>query len=209
MLRARPPGDPTGTGFVIPQMPPPSFPIPEAPPIMPMLSFGTPGLGTPSSYAMVSPPLSVMNQNAGGTPTAGPSLAQLRQQQIAKKTGAASGTGAAGGSASAVAASGPLPTHNGPAPAGTRDTVLRWLPQVTEAARKYDVPPELVMAVMHNRSVQRRKRARVRRRRGIGLALRRRVACVITMRTPGDRSARAVSIAVMRPLPIVAPTMKP
>jgi hypothetical protein len=29
------------------------------------------------------------------------------------------------------------------------------------------------------------------------------------MLTPGDRSAPVVSIFVMRPLPIVAPTMKP
>jgi hypothetical protein len=29
------------------------------------------------------------------------------------------------------------------------------------------------------------------------------------MCTPGERSARAVSIRVMRPVPIVAPTMNP
>jgi murein DD-endopeptidase MepM/ murein hydrolase activator NlpD len=155
MLRARPPGDPTGTGFVIPQMPAPQFPIPQPMPFIPQLPSMLGGMGGFGStgYASLGAPLSVRGTQAQATTSGGlgPSLTDIQQR---KKTGATTttGTGAAGGSASAVAASGPLPTHSGPAPAGTRDTVLRWLPQVTEVARKYDVPPELVLAVMQNES---------------------------------------------------------
>jgi hypothetical protein len=67
-------------------------------------------------------------------------------------------TGATGSGASAVAAARPspaqatTPTYGGVAPPGAKSTVLRWLPMAQAAAQKYNVPVELVLAVMHNES---------------------------------------------------------
>jgi hypothetical protein len=161
LLRARPPGgDPTATSFAIPQMQPMPYPIAQPMPFMPQLPSTLGGMGgfggMPYAASNLGPPLSVMGRKGQATAGAdlGPSLNQIQQQ---RKTGTpgtttTTGSGAAGGSASAVAASGPPPTHTGATPVGTRATVLRWLPQITEMARKYDVPPELIMAVMHNES---------------------------------------------------------
>jgi biotin carboxyl carrier protein len=47
---------------------------------------------------------------------------------------------------------GPLPTFTGQPAAGTRDTVLRWLPLVQEMSAKWGVPTEIILASIDSES---------------------------------------------------------
>lgn len=156
LLRARP-APPGQAGAAAPEptfgLPPPDAGLFQVPPLIPGLGMmgGLPNLSTApfqaanryAQMARAGPGLRDIAAGPGLTVAGGPSMRQI--------------AGETSGGASAVAAPGSSPTtavpaHTGPAPTGTRDTVLRWLPQVQQVASKYDIPPELVLAIMHNES---------------------------------------------------------
>jgi hypothetical protein len=121
----------------------PTFPLPSMMP--PSGLFGLPSMSMPS---LSLPAPGLMRGDTATTGSAHVPLSVL----VAQKRAARTQPGGVSGSASAVAAPGSPPTPSGPAPVGTRDTVLRWLPQVSQVARQYDIPPELVLSIMHNES---------------------------------------------------------
>jgi murein DD-endopeptidase MepM/ murein hydrolase activator NlpD len=142
-------GPPSGGG--LPPPPPPSFQVPgQLPaalqPFLPSLLSGQGAFG-----GLFNAP--GLNWGMFKNPNANTWISPLSLGQ----------RGAAGG-ASAVAAAGPsptargavsqatLPTPSGSAPVGTKATVLRWLPQAQAAAQKYNVPVEMVLAVINNES---------------------------------------------------------
>jgi hypothetical protein len=84
-----------------------------------------------------------------GAVDVGPSAYALRRQ--ARKDAAARAAGETTPTSDRSDTTSPA-DYTGVVPTGTRDTVLRWLPQVQAKAQQYGVPVELVLAVMHNES---------------------------------------------------------
>lgn len=160
-----PPGtfSPAALGYAVPDGDLPDFLPPSTGPVdatweqnglsgwgqAPAGMFGVPGPGDPGFFRDLGVTSQTPSTYGSSAPDVSSFMRAFRDAPLSVV-----GRGAAGGSASAVAA--PSPPPNPPMPGssavGTRDTVMRWLPQVQQMASKYGVPAELVLAIMHNES---------------------------------------------------------